>query len=591
MEMDSNEIIYDILLKMKYDNRKTLSENCDTINEQKKYYDETTGNWYDEKGRLVSANKQPTEVSVNQSTKPITSNSYCQSKNLNYDSNTKKCFLPVKTQEKFFSNYGIITGQGLNYFIVDNQNDWLAVAAVYIANEVENQKYMKWGTRPHGRCKCKDTCLGRVKYDGKLTPPLMETLDEQNPFVCYNETVAFSFDNIDFTNITSTEGRLNRSSFRNYNGYIPSWGEISQSYGSNNLKKIINKLDERFVGGSGWNWWQNEFNGQIVINSKNLTSLEITTHDLLGILAIGTMFIPYVGPFLSVGIGMADAGLYYKEGDYGMAALAGGLTLAFDVPGIASVLGKILGSTSKQIAKGSIKNIVKGMKAGDLGKLTAKEYEVVKAFEKNSDLWGKEIDKLAKSKSKQILDSPKMSAKLKPKEITTLKTIVGTESATKGLGGLSASVWGGVSLYKKFSQSFDEELNNEIEKAGFSLDGVVDAFGFGCYEGMDELACRTNMGKLKKLWSSGWRPLNTKTMKVNQVPISFQTDKYKNDILPNQLSQDYKFMENMILRSIEQASASNAELKKQIDANKSYKSTNPKSKEISSEELAAYVID
>lgn len=595
--MGDNEIIYDILLKMKYDNRKTLSENRDIINEQEKYYDETIGKYRDKDGRILNPN-DVTSVSAggSSSTTQYPSNdmvSYCKGKNLEFNKYYKKCILPKKIQDSEFSNYGIITGQGLNYFPVDNKSNWLAVAAVYIAQEIESQKYMSWGTRPHGKCKCKDTCLGRVKYDGQLTPPLMTTLEEENPFVCYNETIAVykPFNNIDFSNITSTEGRLNRSSFKNYKGYIPSWGEVSQSYGANNLKKILDKLNEKFAGGNGWNWWQNEFNGQIVINTKELTSLEITTHDLLGILAIGTMFIPYVGPFLSVGIGMADAGLYYKEGDYGMAALAGGLTLAFDVPGIAKVLGKILGSTSKQMSKKSIENIVKGFKNGDLGKLTVKEYAVVKEFEKNSDLWSKEIDKLAKTKSKQILDNPKLSTKLKPKETSTLKNIVGAESTTSKLGATSGSIWGGAMLYKKFTQSFDEELKNDIEKEGFDFDGIVDAFGFGCYEGMDEYACMTNMGKFKKLWSSGWRPLSNKTLKVNQVPLSFQTEKYKNEILPNQLSQDYEFMENLITSQIEQSSSSNVEVKKTIESNKSYKSTNSESKKISDEEVKTHVFD
>ena len=80
-------------------------------------------------------------------------------------------------------------------------------------------------------------------------------------------------------------------------------------------------------------------------------------------------------------------------------------------------------------------------------------------------------------------------------------------------------------------------------------------------------------------------------MTVNQVPLSFQTDKYKNEILPNQLSQDFEFMENLITSQIEQVSSSNVEVKKTIELNKSYKSTNAESKKISDEEVRTHVFD
>ena len=50
-------------------------------------------------------------------------------------------------------------------------------------------------------------------------------------------------------------------------------------------------------------------------------------HTLMTVLAIGTAFIPVVGPFISAGIGLADAAMYYKEGD----KTSAGVTAAFSM--------------------------------------------------------------------------------------------------------------------------------------------------------------------------------------------------------------------------------------------------------------------
>lgn len=63
-------------------------------------------------------------------------------------------------------------------------------------------------------------------------------------------------------------------------------------------------------------------------------------HDVATVLSIATVFIPVVGPFISAGIGLADAALYYKEGD----AKTAGLVAAFSMlPAVGSVVSKIPG--------------------------------------------------------------------------------------------------------------------------------------------------------------------------------------------------------------------------------------------------------
>lgn len=63
-------------------------------------------------------------------------------------------------------------------------------------------------------------------------------------------------------------------------------------------------------------------------------------HDVATVLSIATVFIPVVGPFISAGIGLADAALYYKEGDAKTAGLVGAFSL---LPAVGSVVSKIPG--------------------------------------------------------------------------------------------------------------------------------------------------------------------------------------------------------------------------------------------------------
>jgi hypothetical protein len=82
-------------------------------------------------------------------------------------------------------------------------------------------------------------------------------------------------------------------------------------------------------------------------------------HTIATIFQIGTAFIPVVGPFISAGIGLADAGLYYKEGDKN----AAGLTAAFSmlpfagkvvskIPGVAKLGNKGMAALASKLSKG-----------------------------------------------------------------------------------------------------------------------------------------------------------------------------------------------------------------------------------------------
>lgn len=77
----------------------------------------------------------------------------------------------------------------------------------------------------------------------------------------------------------------------------------------------------------------------------------IDPHTVATVAGIGALFIPIIGPFLSAGIGLADAALYAKEGDTKTAGLVAAFAL---LPAVGSVVSKIPGI--KQLG-------VKGMSA------------------------------------------------------------------------------------------------------------------------------------------------------------------------------------------------------------------------------------
>lgn len=91
------------------------------------------------------------------------------------------------------------------------------------------------------------------------------------------------------------------------------------------------------------------------INSTQGSGNNYDLHDLMTVLAIGTAFIPFAGPFISAGIGLADAALYYKEGDKSSA----GVTAAFSmipfigrIPGVKELGSKGMALLGSKLAKG-----------------------------------------------------------------------------------------------------------------------------------------------------------------------------------------------------------------------------------------------
>jgi hypothetical protein len=115
--------------------------------------------------------------------------------------------------------------------------------------------------------------------------------------------------------------------------------------------------------------------------NKDMTNfLQENRHGVLQVAALGAFFIPLVGPFLSLGLELADASLYYNEGDKYM----GGLTLAFaSIPSSQLIL-RI--PAVKKITKQSLVKILKFMELGPKSKivLSQTEKETAEQIAKNS---------------------------------------------------------------------------------------------------------------------------------------------------------------------------------------------------------------
>ena len=133
-------------------------------------------------------------------------------------------------------------------------------------------------------------------------------------------------------------------------------------------------------------------------------------HGIIDALAIATMFIPLVGPVISLGLEVGNAALYYKENDN----YSAGLAAAFALIPAGGILRRIPGV--KKFGRKFLVTALKKARTLEQGRKLAKpmtklEKEAVEAFSKNSD---------------EIMEAAKNGAKKEGLEVgvkTTSKTI------------------------------------------------------------------------------------------------------------------------------------------------------------------------
>jgi hypothetical protein len=115
-------------------------------------------------------------------------------------------------------------------------------------------------------------------------------------------------------------------------------------------------------------------------------------HGLMDVAAVGSYFIPVVGPLLSIGFELANSGMYYAEGD----DYSAGFSLAFAlIPG-GELIAKI--PAIKKLGNQGLKNLIKKSKLQN-AKFTKSEIEALDQINKNK----KWITKTAASNASKLL--------------------------------------------------------------------------------------------------------------------------------------------------------------------------------------------
>lgn len=180
-------------------------------------------------------------------------------------------------------------------------------------------------------------------------------------------------------------------------------------------------------------------------------------HNLLTVLQIATAFIPVAGIFISAGIGLLDAKMYYDEGDTKTAGMVAMFSL---LPGVGTLTSKIPGI--KQLG-------AKGMSAlaSKLGKgvnsLTSIEKNVLLGLKTNEALVKSELNNSVKNIAQKSL-----SSKINPKVKTSLTTLAKTGLK---LGGVVAPY---VAAGVAYDKGYDYLNKPTIDLNSISMDKISD---------------------------------------------------------------------------------------------------------------------
>lgn len=194
-------------------------------------------------------------------------------------------------------------------------------------------------------------------------------------------------------------------------------------------------------------------------------------HELMSILALGTSFIPIVGPFISAGISLGDAYMYYKENDKSSAALSAGFAL---LPLIGPIVSKIPGV--KTLGQKGMAALASKLSKGGQG-LSALELEVAQGLNANKNL----ISTSLSNTSKVVESLSEITNKYKSKYIQKF----GQESYDSLMNGLIS----GKTTKEQFTSSLKSASESTYELANFAanrgvkftafelsqIDGIIDS--------------------------------------------------------------------------------------------------------------------
>jgi hypothetical protein len=169
----------------------------------------------------------------------------------------------------------------------------------------------------------------------------------------------------------------------------PTWTNISPNT-AQSMKNYVTQVADKGTT-SGNNSTNLNLKGVKAVNvpvKKDLSPEQIKAdqemvHNMNAILQIATAFIPYVGPYISAGIGGEDARLYWEEGDKTSAAVVAVFSL---LPGLSLIPG------AKELGKKGMAKLFSKFIKGE--KFTPLEDKVAKELGKESQLIKNEVDKV-----------------------------------------------------------------------------------------------------------------------------------------------------------------------------------------------------
>ena len=363
-------------------------------------------------------------------------------------------------------------------------------------------------------------------YDRGRTTFENQQLNEWSSLTkAFDNTVDYLSGNQGFIPDTLQKGESTTAKYlRGESGYVP--GDQTQL--KKDIKNTVGKVDKA-LNTDLINWAKGneglipDFGGvgttEMVKNGFNsavdwIASIDFTDpHVYLPILEIGlwlaTPVCP-VCPFLAVGVGMADATVYAKEGDYATGGLVAALSI---LPGLVSIVKKIPGV--KSLGKEGMRNLatkITSMSKGQKVTLTNTEKTVVAALKDPTiqKAIKPAVQQQVKKNSAKVLADKTLAQKYGPKFVNTMKDLT-----TMGVVGV-----GGYKTGQAYAESGSAGPKALLKAKGYELNGET-------WDELKKSFGASGSGKdgelLVKAIKSGWEP-------GMEVPEEFRTKTFKDNI-------------------------------------------------------------
>ncbi len=374
-------------------------------------------------------------------------------------------------------------------------------------------------------------------YDRGLTSSENKQLNEWSYIEkAYDETVDYLSGNQGKIPDVLQKGENTTAKYlRGESGYVP--GDQTQL--KKDIKNTVGKVDKA-LNTDLINWAKGneglipDFGGvgttEMVKNGFNsavdwIASIDFTDpHVYLPILEIGlwlaTPVCP-VCPFLAVGVGMTDATVYAKEGDYATGGLVAALSI---LPGLGSIVKKIPGV--KSLGKEGMINLatkVTSMSKGQKVTLTNTEKTVVAALKDPTiqKAIKPAVQQQVKKNSAKVLANKTLAQKYGPKFVNTMKDL--TTMGVVGVGGYKSG--------QAYAESGSAGPKALLKAKGFAVDKES-------WKQIKQMFGSSGSGKdgelLVQAIKSGWEP-------GTEVPEEFRTETYVNNMtssLDDELSSE-----------------------------------------------------